>query len=780
MPERAHNRPVGPDAPARTGHVAEANVFEVAFRLPDAVVDDGVSRESCPAKVTAEAGGRDTLTDPEALLRQMLFPEKAGETVQSRVPDAAHAAQFGDGAIPNVARDATREWAPIGVENAKCAAGVPPAASVGSCPGDTGVGPFECQTAVVAQLPPEEGSAQGEEGLGPRNSLMHATENPTAVLGELAIRDDLPTHAGQHVEAWQADVPGQVAEAERSGMEAIHVLPDQTHAGPDAEDETMTTASKPRGVEQKTPNVAREEGAVLRNQPPYARQILPHDQHPGTAESKPRVFAEGKDASEQLGEIVPEPMLKDIWDHQSVPEQPEDHQSPKREQALSGRGTDDTGLETHGLQAFERTGVVEAGLLPSSMKTAGEPSSEIRPLPVSHADEGLEPPRRESPMSTIQTMRLSSGNPQEGAKSPAALGGDALIRTLDSKNPARDTTGAAIKAPPGDDEAGLAGAQGRAERTALVASAAAPEKAPRMPATGEPPDTGNSEVLPPRSRPFPAEVQSGHGFPPAVDPRLHSHSDPTSVRSPAQLVPSPDSMPGRQNPLQPSESAASGAHDAKFPPFENSAGEAFMGESRRTIVNRPVDAKVDPLANKADPLIAERNPVVLSASGEAPLSRIEMSAPFPATSPEATRPPHPVMPHAAPPTQQMVGQIIEMLEAGQNRAVELRLQPEELGRISISLSQDSTGGLTVGMNAERADTLDLARRNIELLGQELRRLGYGSVEFHFGGGGAGDHSGGNQADSRVPDRVQMTADAADHEVRQVTAYTAIEGIDLRL
>ncbi len=751
MPERAHNRPAGPDVPARTGHVAEANDFEVAFRLPDAVVDDGVSRESCPA--TAEAGGRDTLTDPEALLRQMLSPEKAGE----------------------------RECAPIGAENAKCAAGVPPAASVDSCLGRTGVGSFECQTEVVAQLPPEEGSAQGEEGPGPRNSLMHAAENPTAVLGELAIRDDLPTHAGQHVGAWQADVPGQVAEAERSGMEAIHVLPDQTHAGPDAEDESgMTTASKPRGAEQKTPNVAREEGAALRNHPPYARQILPHDQHPGTAESKPRVFAEGKDASEQLGEMVPEPMLKDIRDHQSVPEQPEDHQSPEREQALSGRGTDDAGLETHGLQAFERTGVVGVGLLPSSMKAAGEPSSEIRPLPVSHADEGLEPPRRESPMSTVQAMHLSSGNPQEGAKFPAALGGAALIRTLDSKNPARDTTGAAIKAPPGDDEAGLAGAQGRAERTALGASAAAPEKTPRMPATGEKPDTGNSEVLPPRSRPFPAEVQSDHGFPPAVEPRLHSHSDPTSIRSPAQLVSSPDSMPGRQNPMQPSESPASGAHDAKLPPFENSAGEALMSESRRPVDNRPVDAKVDPLANKADPLIAERNPVVLSASGEAPLSRIEMSAPFPATSPEATRPPPPVMPHAAPPTQQMVGQIIEMLESGQNRAVELRLQPEELGRISISLSQDSTGGLTVGMNAERADTLDLARRNIELLGQELRRLGYESVEFHFGGDGAGDHSGGNQADSRVPDRVQMSADAADHEVRQVTAYTAIEGIDLRL
>lgn len=75
-------------------------------------------------------------------------------------------------------------------------------------------------------------------------------------------------------------------------------------------------------------------------------------------------------------------------------------------------------------------------------------------------------------------------------------------------------------------------------------------------------------------------------------------------------------------------------------------------------------------------------------------------------------------------------QIAEVLRASGNRAVELRLQPEELGRVSLTMSQEG-GQLHVTLAAERPETLDLMRRHIDLLGEELRRLGHGAVQFSF-------------------------------------------------
>jgi flagellar hook-length control protein FliK len=92
----------------------------------------------------------------------------------------------------------------------------------------------------------------------------------------------------------------------------------------------------------------------------------------------------------------------------------------------------------------------------------------------------------------------------------------------------------------------------------------------------------------------------------------------------------------------------------------------------------------------------------------------------------------------SPDTPRLVAlQIAEVVRASGERAVELRLQPEELGRVQLTMSQDATGTLTVSLNVERAETLDLLRRNIDLLSADLRELGYESIDFSFQGDGAG-------------------------------------------
>lgn len=88
-------------------------------------------------------------------------------------------------------------------------------------------------------------------------------------------------------------------------------------------------------------------------------------------------------------------------------------------------------------------------------------------------------------------------------------------------------------------------------------------------------------------------------------------------------------------------------------------------------------------------------------------------------------------------------QIAEVLRVSGERAVELRLQPEELGRVSLTMSQEG-GHLQITLLAERAETLEMMRRHIDLLGEELRRLGHGSVEFLFRDGAGQNRQGAPQ------------------------------------
>lgn len=68
---------------------------------------------------------------------------------------------------------------------------------------------------------------------------------------------------------------------------------------------------------------------------------------------------------------------------------------------------------------------------------------------------------------------------------------------------------------------------------------------------------------------------------------------------------------------------------------------------------------------------------------------------------------------------------------GADRVIDLVLNPEELGKVRLSLSQ-SDAGLSVSVLAERPETLDLLRRNIDLLAREFLDIGYQSAEFSFG------------------------------------------------
>ncbi|MBP0483356.1 flagellar hook-length control protein FliK [Sagittula salina] len=104
--------------------------------------------------------------------------------------------------------------------------------------------------------------------------------------------------------------------------------------------------------------------------------------------------------------------------------------------------------------------------------------------------------------------------------------------------------------------------------------------------------------------------------------------------------------------------------------------------------------------------------------------------------------------------------------------VELRLSPEELGRVRMILHQGEHG-LTVHIQADRPETLDLLRRNIDELARHLGDAGYEGAGFSFGDGqeGGGDQPG--LADVPLPADPDLPPEAAP-------AWSDPNGLDIRI
>ncbi len=84
-----------------------------------------------------------------------------------------------------------------------------------------------------------------------------------------------------------------------------------------------------------------------------------------------------------------------------------------------------------------------------------------------------------------------------------------------------------------------------------------------------------------------------------------------------------------------------------------------------------------------------------------------------------------------PLAQQIAQQIAAGAQDRQGGPVTLTLNPEELGRVHL-VFRGENGNLAVSLTVERPETLDLMRRHIETLTQELRNSGYREVNIGFG------------------------------------------------
>ena len=86
--------------------------------------------------------------------------------------------------------------------------------------------------------------------------------------------------------------------------------------------------------------------------------------------------------------------------------------------------------------------------------------------------------------------------------------------------------------------------------------------------------------------------------------------------------------------------------------------------------------------------------------------------------------------HAPPVPAAIIQQLAEAARHLPDRPVEIRLSPEELGRVRMTLSVSETG-MSVSISAERDETLNLLRRNADLLSTALGGLDLGTLDIGF-------------------------------------------------
>lgn len=110
-----------------------------------------------------------------------------------------------------------------------------------------------------------------------------------------------------------------------------------------------------------------------------------------------------------------------------------------------------------------------------------------------------------------------------------------------------------------------------------------------------------------------------------------------------------------------------------------------------------------------------------------------------------------------------------------NKATEIALNPEELGRVRLSITANE-GTITLHVSTERPETQDLLRRHIDVLAQEFRELGYDTISFSFGKDG---QDPADQSDDLEDDRL----DPEMGETRPTSENKSMgpsSGLDLRL
>lgn len=122
-------------------------------------------------------------------------------------------------------------------------------------------------------------------------------------------------------------------------------------------------------------------------------------------------------------------------------------------------------------------------------------------------------------------------------------------------------------------------------------------------------------------------------------------------------------------------------------------------------------------------------------------------------------------------------QMAEALQRLPDRPIEISLNPSELGKIRMSVSA-AEASITVSVLVERPETLELMRRNIDVLTKEFQLIGYESINFAFSGGNSQNASDQDHEDPSNLKSVVLDVDGTS--IDKPTRKVQVQGLDLRL
>lgn len=219
-------------------------------------------------------------------------------------------------------------------------------------------------------------------------------------------------------------------------------------------------------------------------------------------------------------------------------------------------------------------------------------------------------------------------------------------------------------------------------------------------------------------------------------------TDAQNTTKPVQLTPEPQADLPKDAPTATLREAVS-AKATELPPPPQTPVPTLQGQPALDLT-------------KADNFEFASRP---SVEPQAP--RIEAPRPIPASAPEA-RP--------------VVAQIAAAVVRAEGGKVDIRLDPPELGRLTMTISGGDEAVSAV-VAADRADTQDLLRRHADMLHRALRDAGYSDVTLDFspppGGGGAD-----KDAENAAPNSSVVQDDVAN--TTTYNYHSASSGLDLRL
>lgn len=206
-----------------------------------------------------------------------------------------------------------------------------------------------------------------------------------------------------------------------------------------------------------------------------------------------------------------------------------------------------------------------------------------------------------------------------------------------------------------------------------------------------------------------------------------------TVRSPS--LPRPALFPTRGE-TSPGAAQATPSTNLPDAPAAGSAAGAWSPPSARDVTVAPVAAPTEWAENDG-----ARLPNLAGHEGKPPGERPGAETAFAPVE----KPADPMQPsrNAALPAggavstpataPSIIAQISTVARGLTDGPVEIRLSPEDLGRVQLSLQRGETM-TTVMVLAERPETLELMRRNIAELARELEDLGHSGLSFSFAQG----------------------------------------------